>query len=66
MLHSYITWPSNACEITLCRASTNSQRLTAKPAREELPKFCACTGPVGTVLGAVYVECGGQTWPKKC
>ena len=44
--------------------STNSRRLTAKPAREELSVICACTGPVGTALGAVYAECGGQTWPK--
>ena len=26
-------------------ASTNSQRLTAKPAREGLSILCACTGP---------------------
>ena len=45
--------------------STNSRRLTAKPAREELAVICACTGFVGTGLGAVYVECGGQTCPKK-
>ena len=31
--------------------STNSQQLTAKPAREELSGICACTGPVGTGLG---------------
>ena len=46
-------------------ASTNSQGLIAKPVREELPVICACTGPVETGLGALYVECGGQTWPKK-
>ena len=45
--------------------STSSQRRTAKPAREELPIICARTGPVGTGLCAVCVECGGQTWPKK-
>ena len=28
--------------------------------------FSECTEPVGTGLGAVYVECGGQSWPKKC
>ena len=45
--------------------STNSQRLTAKPAREELSVICACAqGPIGTGLGAVYAECGGQMWPK--
>ena len=27
--------------------------------------ICACTGPVRTGLGAVYVECGGPTWLKK-
>ena len=27
--------------------------------------ICACTGPVATSLGAVYVGCGGQTWPNK-
>ena len=46
-------------------ASANSQGLTSKPVREELAVIFACTGPVGTRLGAVYVECGGQTWPKK-
>ena len=46
-------------------ASTNSQGLAAKPAQEELSVICACTGPVGTGLGAVHVECGGQTCPKK-
>ena len=44
-------------------ASTNSQRLTAKQAREDWSVICACTGPVGTGLGAVHVECGGRTWP---
>ena len=46
-------------------ASTNSQGLTAKPVPEELSVFCACTGPIGTGLGAVYVDRGGQTWPKR-
>ena len=46
-------------------ASTNSQRITAKTAGEELAIICACTGPVETGLGAVYVECGEQSWPKK-
>ena len=41
-------------------ASTNSQGLTAKPVREELSVFCACTELVETGLGAEYVECGGQ------
>ena len=45
-------------------ASTNSQGLIAKPVREELSVVCACTGPVGAGLGAVYVECGGRMWPK--
>ena len=45
--------------------STNSKRLTAKPIREELSVICACTGPVGTGLGAVYVECGRLTRPNK-
>ena len=45
-------------------ASTNSQGLRAKPVREELSVICACRGPVGTGLGAVYVDRGGQTWPK--
>ena len=35
-------------------AKTNSQGLrTGKPVREELSVICACTGPVGTGLGAV-------------
>ena len=46
-------------------ASTNSQGLTAKPVREELSDFCACTGPVRTGFDAVDVECGGQTAEKK-
>ena len=37
-------------------ASTNSRRLTAKPAREELAIICACTGPVGTGPGGVRVR----------
>ena len=37
-------------------ASTNSQGLTAKSVREELSAVCACTGPVGTGLGAVRVR----------
>ena len=41
-------------------ASTNSQRLPTKPAREELAIVCASTGPVGTGLGAVCVERRGQ------
>ena len=46
-------------------ASKNSRGLTAKPGREELSVICACTGPVETGLGAMYVERGGQAWPKK-
>ena len=45
-------------------ASRNSQGLTAKPVREELSVICACAGLVGTGLRVVFVECGGQTWPK--
>ena len=33
--------------------STNSERLTAKPAREGLAIMNACTGPVGAAVGAV-------------
>ena len=25
--------------------------------------MCACTEPDGSGIGAVYVECDGQTWP---
>lgn len=27
--------------------------------------MCACTAPDGTGFGAVYVECGEQTWPEQ-
>ena len=47
-----------ACGITRCRTHLDELSTTC------CATFCACTGPVGTVRGAVYAECGGQTWPK--
>ena len=38
--------------------STNSERLTAKPAREGFVIICAYTQPIGTGIGAVCVERG--------
>ena len=54
-------------ENTRCRTCLDELRRTYSKtnSREELSDFCACTGPVGTGLGAVCVERGGQTWPKK-
>ena len=43
--------------------SINSERITAKPAREGFVSMCACTEPVGTGIGAVYVENGRPKWP---
>ena len=43
--------------------SINSERLTAKPAREGFVSMCACTEPVRTGIGAVCVECGRLKWP---
>ena len=38
--------------------STNYERLTARPAREGFVIICACTGPIGAGIVAVYVERG--------
>ena len=43
--------------------STNSERLTARPAREGFGIICACTEPIGTGIGAVCVERGRLKWP---
>ena len=45
--------------------STNFRQLTSKPAREELSDICACTVPVGTGFGTMYLECDGKTWQKR-
>ena len=42
--------------------SINSERLTAKPAREGFVSMCACIEPVRTGIGAVYVEYGRPEW----
>ena len=42
--------------------STNSERLTATPAREGF-RMCACSQPVRTGIGAVCVERGRSKWP---
>ena len=44
-------------------SSTNSERLTARRAREDLVIFCACTEPIGIDIGAVCVERGRPKWP---
>ena len=43
--------------------STNSDRLTARPAREDFLLICACTESIGAGIGAVCVERGRPTWP---
>ena len=43
--------------------STNSERLTARPAREGFVVICACTEPIGAGIGAVCVERGRPKWP---
>ena len=43
--------------------SINSNRLTAKPAREAFVSMCVCTEPVRTGIGAVCVDYGRPTWP---
>ena len=43
--------------------SINSNRLTAKPAREGFVSMCTCTEPVRTAIGAVCVEYGRPKWP---
>ena len=43
--------------------STNSQRLTARPAQEGFVSMCACTEPVRTGIGAVCVDYGRPKWP---
>ena len=43
--------------------STNSERLTAKPAPEGFVILCASTEPVRTGVGAVCVDCGRSKWP---
>ena len=43
--------------------SINSERLTAKPAREGFVSMCASTEPVRTGIGAVCVECGRPNSP---
>ena len=42
--------------------STNSERLTARLAREGLVVICACTEPIGAGIGAVCVERGRPKW----
>ena len=44
--------------------STNSERLTARPAREGFVVICACTEPIGAGIGAVCVERGRPKWPR--
>ena len=44
--------------------STNSERLTARPAREGFVIICACTEPIGAGIGAVCVERGWPKWPN--
>ena len=43
--------------------STNSKRITSKPAREGFVSMCAYTEPVRTGIGAVCVEYGRSKWP---
>ena len=43
--------------------SINSERLTAKPAREGFASMCACIEPVRTGIGAVCFEYGRPEWP---
>ena len=43
--------------------STNSRRLTARKAREGFDSMCACIEPVGTGIGALFVEHGRPKWP---
>ena len=43
--------------------SINSERLTAKPAREGFVRMCACTASVRIGIGAVCVECGRPKRP---
>ena len=43
--------------------SINSERLTAKPAREGLVSMCTCTEPVRSGIAALCVECGRPEWP---
>ena len=47
---------------TLKTILINSKRITAKPAREVFVSMCACTDPVRTGIGAVYVEYGRPKW----
>ena len=58
---------SNACEITRCRSCLDelSTTYSETSTKRVAAVICACTGPIGTGLGVVYVECGGQTWPKR-
>ena len=43
--------------------STNSERLTAKPAREGFVVICEGTMPTGAGSGTVCVERGRRQWP---
>ena len=43
--------------------STNSERLTARPAREGFVTICACREPIGTGIGTVCVERGRPMRP---
>ena len=43
--------------------SINSERITAKPAREGFVSMCACTEAARTGIGAVCVEYGRPKWP---
>ena len=43
-------------------SSTNSERLTARPARENFLIICGCTEPTGTATGTLCVERGRPMW----
>ena len=43
--------------------STNSERLTARPAREGFVIIWACTKPIGAGMVSVCVERGRPKWP---
>ena len=53
-------------ENTRCRTCLDElSRTYSETSVRRVVCYCACTGPVGNGLGAVYVQCSGQTWPKK-
>ena len=43
--------------------SIKSKRITSKTALEGFVSICACTEPVQTGIGAVWVEYGRPKWP---